>query len=271
MSAGTFAVPIAPRSIPTFRVPVLSAWDLLPAGDPVIPTLCAWDLVAAADGAAMPSGAAVPPLISLASVRRLWRPIVVWPALVGLGLAIALARHAGAAEVPYLAHKGETLRQVAQRLWGEPGAWRSLWQLNRDRVRNPGYLPEGTQLRLPDQPGAPGPLPVNPVIVRPGDTLWDLSGRLYGDSWAWPVLWGANRHLIRDPHWIYPDQRFRWPSQGSLHVVQAGDTLRSLARQYYGSDGAWPLLWAANRGWLKRADPLPEGWRLWVPAAEPQP
>ena len=40
-------------------------------------------------------------------------------------------------------------------------------------------------------------------VVDKGDTLWDLSGRYYGDSYEWPRVWSYNPH-ITNPHWIYP-------------------------------------------------------------------
>jgi hypothetical protein len=40
-------------------------------------------------------------------------------------------------------------------------------------------------------------------VVDQGDTLWDLSGRYYGDSYEWPRVWSYNPH-ITNPHWIYP-------------------------------------------------------------------
>ncbi len=40
-------------------------------------------------------------------------------------------------------------------------------------------------------------------VVESGDTLWDLSGRYYGDNYQWPRMWSYNAH-ITNPHWIYP-------------------------------------------------------------------
>lgn len=40
-------------------------------------------------------------------------------------------------------------------------------------------------------------------VVDDGDTLWDLSGRYYGDTYEWPRMWSYNAH-ITNPHWIYP-------------------------------------------------------------------
>ncbi|MEZ4219854.1 MAG: LysM domain-containing protein [Polyangiaceae bacterium] len=53
--------------------------------------------------------------------------------------------------------------------------------------------------------------------VRKGDTLWDLSGRYYGNPWNWPKLWSYNPQ-VTNPHWIHPgDQlRMRRPGEGGM-------------------------------------------------------
>ena len=40
-------------------------------------------------------------------------------------------------------------------------------------------------------------------VVTSGDTMWDLSGSYYGDTYMWPRLWSYNAH-VTNPHWIYP-------------------------------------------------------------------
>ena len=39
--------------------------------------------------------------------------------------------------------------------------------------------------------------------IRPGDTLWDLSGRFLNNPWYWPKVWSFNPE-ITNPHWIEP-------------------------------------------------------------------
>jgi len=47
-----------------------------------------------------------------------------------------------------------------------------------------------------------GPVPTTHT-VRTGDTLWDIAGYYFRNSWNWPKVWKLNPE-IADPHWIYP-------------------------------------------------------------------
>ena len=42
--------------------------------------------------------------------------------------------------------------------------------------------------------------------VRTGDTLWDLANHYYQNPYAWPTIADANRSVVEDPHWIYPEE-----------------------------------------------------------------
>jgi len=42
-------------------------------------------------------------------------------------------------------------------------------------------------------------------IVKPGDTLWDISKAHYFTPWVWPKTWSNNDYIL-NPHLIYPGQ-----------------------------------------------------------------
>jgi hypothetical protein len=49
------------------------------------------------------------------------------------------------------------------------------------------------------------------VVVQPGNSLWRIARRLYGDGIQYTIIYQANREQIRDPDLIYPGQVFRAP------------------------------------------------------------
>jgi hypothetical protein len=74
--------------------------------------------------------------------------------------------------------------------------------------------------------------PPDTYTVRPGDTLWDLSGRFLNNPWYWPKVWSYNPE-ITNPHWIDPGQILRFfpsaeeaptrvePVEGAAPVAEA--------------------------------------------------
>lgn len=83
--------------------------------------------------------------------------------------------------------------------------------------------PEAPPAPLPVAPPASDPAPMTPppaaasmretvrlresgagrYVVKPGDTLWDISRYFLQDAWQWPELWYVNGQ-ISNPHLIYP-------------------------------------------------------------------
>lgn len=53
------------------------------------------------------------------------------------------------------------------------------------------------------------------VIVQPGNSLWRIARRLYGEGIQYTVIFQANADQIRDPDLIYPGQIFTVPERES--------------------------------------------------------
>lgn len=71
----------------------------------------------------------------------------------------------------------------------------------------PAALPTAVPTPVPTVvPAAPKPKPH--YVVKPGDTLWSISGEtaVLGDGFRWPLLFKSNRDQITDPDLIYPAQ-----------------------------------------------------------------
>jgi hypothetical protein len=62
------------------------------------------------------------------------------------------------------------------------------------------------------QPPLAGTAQVDYVIVQPGNSLWRIARRLFGDGFKYVHIYDANNAQIRDPDLIYPGQVFEVPA-----------------------------------------------------------
>ncbi|USG59727.1 Ig-like domain-containing protein [Sneathiella marina] len=51
------------------------------------------------------------------------------------------------------------------------------------------------------------------AIVQPGNSLWRIARRVYGEGTEYTVIYQANQDQIRNPHLIFPGQIFKLPSK----------------------------------------------------------
>ena len=51
--------------------------------------------------------------------------------------------------------------------------------------------------------------------VQPGDCLWIISERVYGDPFLWPIIHWSNRKLVPNPELILPEQDLVTPNNPS--------------------------------------------------------
>jgi len=56
-----------------------------------------------------------------------------------------------------------------------------------------------------------GDLPPGAVVVQPGNSLWRIARRVYGEGVRYTLIYDTNRAQIRDPDLIFPGQVFNVP------------------------------------------------------------
>lgn len=107
------------------------------------------------------------------------------------------------AETLYTVQRGDTLWAIAARHYGDPLLWPVIHHANRSIVPNSHRIRPGQQLvvpALPPERAEPGGM----LRVLPGDSLWRIAARVYGDPLMWPGLHAANAGTIADPDLIHP-------------------------------------------------------------------
>lgn len=139
---------------------------------------------------------------------------------------------AAEAEAPVvLVRPGDTPWSIAEAHLGDGMAWRTLWDLNRDRPqpdgrtwRDPQLIRPGWQLRLP---GPPPPTPAEVHVVEPGDTLSGIAAEHLGDPDRYPDIFAANTGIpqpaggqLSDPDLILPGWRLALPTPDHEHTAE---------------------------------------------------
>jgi nucleoid-associated protein YgaU len=86
-----------------------------------------------------------------------------------------------------------------------------LYKMRVDQISGAGKVV--ARVELPFARAKPfGKLPRDAVVfVQPGNSLWRIARRSYGDGVRYAVIYEANRNQIRNPDLIYPGQIFYLP------------------------------------------------------------
>jgi hypothetical protein len=105
-------------------------------------------------------------------------------------------------------------------------------------AQEPRTMPSGSNIPL----AANAP---EEYVVKPGDTLWDISQVFLRDAWYWPEIWHVNPQ-VQNPHLIYPGDVLRL-------VYVDGQPRVTLAERAQGGSGAKRLSPQVRRSPLSQA------------------
>ena len=137
-------------------------------------------------------------------------------------LALAGTAKPGSVVEPKIAGAGSDAESLGETKADEQGDW----SLKVERPVAPGRYaltveersPEGTprsRIRLPFERADPITdfPPGDIVVVQPGNSLWRIARRIYGQGVRYTVIYAANRAQIGDPDLIFPGQIFSVPQE----------------------------------------------------------
>jgi nucleoid-associated protein YgaU len=89
-----------------------------------------------------------------------------------------------------------------------------------DTVQTPAQMQAETPALAERSPTVFVPEIGTTTIIR-GDSLWQISRRIYGKGTRYTVIFDANQPQIRNPDLIYPGQIFVLPTDGTAAVPQS--------------------------------------------------
>jgi LysM repeat protein len=129
----------------------------------------------------------------------------------------------------------------------------------------------------------PAPVAGQPLhyTVQPGETLWTIAFNFYGSMQSATVnrILAANRNVVSANGNVTTGMVLTLPVQGlrdpitrthldsaaGLYLVQAGDTLASIANRFYGNPADWRRIHEANRARVPNANRINAGQWLVIP------
>lgn len=93
-----------------------------------------------------------------------------------------------------------------------------IYRLRADQLDAAGKVT--ARAETPFQRAAPAEIAVaeGRVVVQPGNSLWRIARRVYGEGLRYTVIYQANQEQIRDPDLIYPGQVFTMPAAAAPAV-----------------------------------------------------
>ena len=121
----------------------------------------------------------------------------------------------------YKVQRGDTLMQIAFKLYGDTTKWKEIKNMNSDKITNNTSLQTHTQLkyRAPDSPFVWNPSGV-PYIIKSGETLGTISNSVYSTPTKWKDIWENNKPLIKNPNVIYAGFTVYYNNGGMANFVQ---------------------------------------------------
>jgi nucleoid-associated protein YgaU len=121
----------------------------------------------------------------------------------------------------YTVKKGETLMQIAFKLYGDISKWKDIMAMNSEKLTNNSSLMANTSLkyRAPETPFVWNPSGTA-YMIKNGETLGTISNTVYATPKKWKNIWENNKPLIKNPNVIYAGFTLYYPGASMANFVQ---------------------------------------------------
>ncbi len=149
-------------------------------------------------------------------------PVLVEEALPEIKTEVETPGYSEAGQIKsYRVQRGETLMQIAFKLYGDISKWKEIKNLNSGKLSNNSSLKTNTELkyRAPSTPFVWNPAGTA-YLIKTADTLGTISTTVYGTKKKWKSLWENNKPLIKNPNVIYAGFTLYYTNGGMANFVQ---------------------------------------------------
>ena len=123
--------------------------------------------------------------------------------------------------VSYKVQKGETLMQIAFKVYGDVSKWKSIKQMNSGLAGMNSSLRSGMEIKYkaPQNKFEWNP-EGTPHMIKTGETLGTISKEVYQTPKKWKNIWENNKPLIKNPNVIYAGFTLYCKSSTMANYVQ---------------------------------------------------
>lgn len=129
-----------------------------------------------------------------------------------------------------------------------------------EKARRLAALPKGSTKS--------GPGKLNSVTIKPGDTLWKIAERkdVYGSGWLYPLIYNANKALIKDPNKLEAGIKLKIPRNVSdvQEEIAKEDAMSGVILENGPKPGAQPTAVAATKAVKVKSSGAGSHWLLWL-------
>ncbi len=106
--------------------------------------------------------------------------------------------------INYKVKKGDTLMQIAFKLYGDVGRWKEIQANNASKLKSQPHLNSHMTLKVrkPEREFVWQPEGL-PYLIQKNDTLGIVSNNVYSTPKFWKEIWKNNEPLIKNPNVIF--------------------------------------------------------------------